>query len=285
MRKEVITYKTPKSPTSEIFRTLRTNLQFMTTSKKLQTILVTSTMPGEGKTWVASNLAVTFAQAGNKVILIDADMRKGRQFSMFGIAPRPGLSNFLSGVDTGNRDDDIIKYIQETEVENLFLIAAGNVPPNPSELLISTKMTNMLDKLKTVCDIIIFDGTPSALVTDSIILSRIVDTTVIVTAYKETKKEILKDVKRKIENVGGNIAGVIFNKMPISEKEYMKSYYYGNAHKAMVATRIPKFKATAKEYFEETHRTEKEVNITELKSTHIETAEDILKQIKEYKGA
>ena len=100
MRKEVIAHKDPKSPISEIFRTLRTNIQFMNTSKRLKVLQITSTFPGEGKSWVASNLAVTFAQAGKKVILIDADMRKGRLYSIFDISPRPGLSNYLSGFDS-----------------------------------------------------------------------------------------------------------------------------------------------------------------------------------------
>ena len=93
MKKELVTQQDPKSPISEIFRTLRTNIQFMNTKGRLKSILITSTLPGEGKSWVASNLAVTFAQAGKKVILIDADMRKGRVYSIFGVSPRPGLSN------------------------------------------------------------------------------------------------------------------------------------------------------------------------------------------------
>lgn len=254
MKKEIVTYKTPKSPISELFRTLRTNLQFMVSNKELKTLLITSTIPEEGKTWIASNLAVTFAQAGNKVVLIDADMRKGRQFSMFGVAPKPGLSNFLSGIDIGDRDDDAIKYIQETEVENLYVISAGSIPPNPSELLMAKKMEKMIEELKRVCDIMIFDGTPSALVTDSIILSKMVDSTVIVASYKETKKEDLKEMKRKIENVGGKIAGVVFNKAPISEKEYMKSYYYGNTNNMSVITRIPDFKSTSKDILKQ-HKT------------------------------
>ena len=104
MRKEVITHQDPKSPISEIFKTLRTNIQFMSTKGKLKTILVTSTLPGEGKSWVSSNLAVTFAQAGKRVVLIDADMRKGRQYTIFGVSPRPGLSNYLSGIiDSAHR--------------------------------------------------------------------------------------------------------------------------------------------------------------------------------------
>jgi len=228
-KKELIAQKDPKSPVSEVFRTLRTNIQFMSTNKKLRTLLVTSTFPSEGKSWVASNLAVTFAQAGNKVILIDADMRKGRQYTIFGASPRPGLSNYLSGIDEKNgKEPEIVEYLQKTDVDNLLLMAAGNIPPNPSELLVSPQMNKLLEDLKEACDIIVIDGTPCELVTDSIILSRIVDSTVVVTAHKETKKDNLSKIIRNIQNVGGHLAGVVINKMPISIKKYNENYYYAS---------------------------------------------------------
>lgn len=238
MRKEVIAEHDPKSPISEIFRTLRTNIQFMNTKGKLKTILVTSTLPGEGKSWVSANLAVTFAQAGKKVVIIDADMRKGRQYTIFGVSPRPGLSNYLSGVLDGEEiNEDLSNYIQETEVENLYVISAGNIPPNPSELLIAPQMVSLLDQLKEMCDIIIIDGTPSQLVTDSLILTRLVDSTIIVTAQKHTKKEDLKRVITNIQNVGGKIAGVVVNKVTMSAKKYEQSYYYGST--SMRNTKTP----------------------------------------------
>ncbi len=229
MKKEVIAHKNPKSPISEVFRTLRTNIQFMDVNKKMKVLLVTSTFPSEGKSWVASNLAATFAQAGKKVVLIDADMRKGRQYAIFGLSPKPGLSNFLSQVEidkNGRLSEDVRNYIQATEVDNLFVITAGNVPPNPSELLVSAQMIGLLDALKSSCDMIIIDGTPSELVTDSVILSRIADSTVIVTAHKITKKDALERVVKNIQNVGGKIAGVVINKVPISAKRYGEKYYY-----------------------------------------------------------
>lgn len=238
MKKELVAHKDPKSPISEIFRTLRTNIQFMSSSNKLKVLQIASTMPGEGKSYVAANLAVTFAQAGKKVILIDADMRKGRQYTIFDVAPRPGLSNYLSGMDADeNGEMDISKYIKQTEVENLLLIPAGNIPPNPSELLVSPQMAGLIEDLKEVCDLIIIDGTPCALVSDSIILSRIVDTTVIVTASKETKKDNLDRVIKNIQNVGGKIAGVVINKVPISAKKYSETYYYGSTSMAPSKTK------------------------------------------------
>ncbi|MBR0351133.1 MAG: CpsD/CapB family tyrosine-protein kinase [Clostridia bacterium] len=231
MRKELLTYKDPKSPVSEVFRTLRTNIQFMSTNKKLKTLLVTSTFPEEGKSWVTANLAVTFAQAGKNVLLIDADMRKGRQYKIFDVLPKPGLSNYLSSIgaeDEEVNDVNIANYIQATGVENLHVLVAGNVPPNPSELLVSSKMRDLLRELKEMCDIVIIDGTPCDLVTDSIILSRFVDSTIIVTAQKETKKEALQRITKNIQNVGGRIAGVVVNKVDMSSKKYKQSYYYGS---------------------------------------------------------
>ena len=250
MRKELIAHRDPKSPVSEVFRTLRTNIQFMNTNNKLKTLLVTSTLPNEGKSWVTANLAVTFAQAGKKVVIIDADMRKGRQYTIFEVSPRPGLSNYLSGFDinTGEEtSEDLANYIQETEIPNLYIIPAGNIPPNPSELLISTKMISLLDRLKEICDLVIIDGTPCELVTDAIILSRIVDSTVIVTAHKQTKKDDLQKIVTNIQNVGGKIAGVVLNKIPVSAKKYEQSYYYGSTSASNTRARNVKTPSTSRQ--------------------------------------
>ena len=228
MKKELITFRNPKSPVAETFRTLRTNIQFMNAKKNLKSILITSTMPGEGKSWVSANLATTFAQAGKKVILIDTDMRKGTQHKMFTVESRPGLSNYLLDVSE-NETVDILQYIKRTGVENLYLITCGNVPPNPSELLSSEGMINMVEKLKRTFDILIFDGTPGIIVTDAMIVSRLVDTTVIVAAHNETKKDNLQKVKKNLESVGASVAGVVINKMPVNAKKYENSYYYGSS--------------------------------------------------------
>lgn len=268
MKKEIIAHKDPKSPIAEIFRTLRTNIQFMNSQKSLKTLLVTSTMPVEGKTWVASNLAVTFAQAGKKVALIDADMRKGRLHKLFQVGVLPGLSNYLSGIDESGKveENNIFKYIKQTEVENLYVIPAGNVPPNPSELLTSEATIDMLDKLKEIFDIIILDGTPCLLVTDSIILSRIVDSTIIVTAHKLTKKDNLQKIKKSIENVGGKIAGVVVNKVPVNIQKYKSTYYYSSASGSR----------TRSEKIDSDYRIERNEEINKEKS------EEIMNQLNEY---
>jgi len=230
MRKEVIVQKNPKSPTAEVFRTLRTNIQFINSKKDLKTLLITSTLPGEGKSWTSANLAVTFAEAGKKVIIIDADMRKGRQHSIFGVENEYGLSNFLSGIDNTGRVEnaDITKYIQRTEVPNLYLISKGDTPPNPSELLASDATMSMIADLEKIFDLIIFDGPPSLIVTDALILSRLVDSTIIVVEHNITKKDNLAKVKKDIENIGGKIAGVVINKVPKQGKKYESTYYYNS---------------------------------------------------------
>ena len=228
MKRELVAHLDPKSPVSETFRTLRTNIQFMSSNRRLRSLLVTSTMPGEGKSWVASNLAVTFAQAGKKVALIDADMRKGRLYSIFGVEPRPGLSNYLSSYYENQESANLDKYLRKTDVSNLFLIPAGNIPPNPSELLVRRQMRTLIEQLKNQVDLIIIDGTPSKLVTDSVILSRMVDSTIVVSAHNQTRKDDLERVVKDIKHVGGNIAGVVYNKIPISSKKYNQTYYYSS---------------------------------------------------------
>ena len=220
--KIVIAEKESKSILAESVRTLRTNLQFMGKSKKTQTILVTSTNTDEGKSWVSSNLAAAFAQTGKRTVLVDADMRKGTTNFIFNLPQTPGLSNYLSGVNIS--DNGIGEVIQRTAIDNLFVITSGDIPPNPSELILSDKMLKLFEDLETFADVIIFDGTPSSIVTDSIILSRLVDSTVLVAEYNKTKKNDLKQVKESVANVGGKVAGIVLNKIPVKNK---KGYGYG----------------------------------------------------------
>lgn len=133
-------------------------------------------------------------------------MRKGRQYAILGISPRPGLSDFLINISENSSENSKLQnYIQETDVENLYAMAAGTVTGNPSELLFSTYTIELLENLKSIFDIVIIDGTPCELVTDSVILSRIVESTIIVTAHNFTKKDILQRVVKNIQNVGGKI--------------------------------------------------------------------------------
>lgn len=225
---ELVTQNEPKSVISESFKTLRTNVMYSMQNKKLKTILVTSGYMGEGKSFISSNLAVTFAQSGKKVIFIDTDMRKGRLQKIFNITSKTGLSNCLADIDKSKKKIDINKYINKTEIPNLYLMTAGDIPPNPSELLNSDNMKKLLYTLNTRYDIVICDSAPCMLVTDSIILSKIVDTTVIVTSNKTTKITNLLETEKSIKLIGGNISGVIINKMVETKKEYKYGYCYGH---------------------------------------------------------
>lgn len=229
MKNEIIVVSDPKSPEAEVFRNLRTNIQFMNTDSTKKVMLVTSTVPGEGKSYVTANLAAAFAQMDKRVLIIDADMRKGRQYKVFNIKSRPGISNFLSGVteqDFFKDKENIFNYIQETDVKNLFVITAGNVPPNPSELIISNKLKSATNSLIAKFDVIIFDAPPALIVTDALLLVRLVDFTVLVTSQNETRIENLVKAKTSIENVGGKIAGIVLNKVKIASKSYYKKTYY-----------------------------------------------------------
>ena len=234
MQNEIITFTSPKASVSEVFRTLRTNVQFMTASNEHNSILFTSTQAGDGKSWIAANLAITFAQAGKKVILVDTDMRRGRQHNIFELSNNKGLSNYLI-LSVKDSQDALGEYIQRTLIDNLYVITAGIVPPNPSELLTSTKMINLIKTLEQMADIVIFDSTPSTMVTDALAISRYVGSTLIVASHKKTKMELLKQIKKNIENVGGKVSGVILNKVPLSKREYGKSYYYESSIVASTA--------------------------------------------------
>lgn len=228
MKKELITHLDPKSPVSEVFRTLRTNLQFMNKYRECQTILITSTVQSEGKSWIAANLAVAFAQTGRKTLLIDSDMRRPRQYKIFSVKSYPGLSNYLSNIGHGGIKEDlnVSECIIETGVDNLWLFPSGNIPPNPSELLVSGRTEEILNEVSKNFDVVIIDGAPCLLVTDSTILSRMVGQTVLVTSSKYTKKEDLREAKKRIDNVGGNIVGVVLNRIKVSGKNYQSNYYY-----------------------------------------------------------
>ncbi|MDD3242020.1 MAG: CpsD/CapB family tyrosine-protein kinase [Bacilli bacterium] len=225
MRKELILNNDPKSIISESIRTLRTNLQFSSVDKKIKSILVTSSIPSEGKSFVSANLAIAFAQTGSKVLLVDCDIRKGRQHYVFGYRSKLGLSNLLL--------EDVAlehsKYIQPTEIENLSVLFRGVVPPNPSELLNSEKNKELVSILKDEYDIIIFDSAPVNGLTDSLIMSSLVDGVVIVSSLKTTPVNLLEETKKSLENVNANIIGVIVNRVDNKSKKYY-GHYYGESN-------------------------------------------------------
>lgn len=220
---ELIIYSDPKSSMSEAIRTLRTNLQFASVDKKIKTILVTSSIPGEGKSFIAANLAAAFAGAGSKVLLVDCDIRKGRQHTIFGLHNKKGLSNLL----LKDVSEDYQDYIHESGIEGLSILFKGITPPNPSELLNSEKNKQLVSILYNEYDIIIFDGTPINGLPDSLVMSTLVDGTIIVTGAKTTSFNMLEETKKSLENVNANILGVILNRTEVRKNKYYGGYYGG----------------------------------------------------------
>ncbi len=218
---DLIVDKKPKAYASENIRTLRTNLQFASVDEEMQTLLVTSTLPGEGKSFVSANLAVSFAQAGKKVLLIDCDLRKGRQHKIFKVSGKKGLSTLLLG-DVKSFGD----YVNATKIEGLYVMSRGVFPPNPSELLSSKKNEALLKELKKHFDIIILDGAPCSGLSDSLVLSSLVDKVVLVSSVNYTPKTELKNTKKALENVGANLAGCVANNIRIKKDSYGNGYYY-----------------------------------------------------------
>lgn len=214
----------PNSLTSESIRNLRANLQFSAVDKKIKTILVTSSIPGDGKSFVSANLAISFAQAGKKVLVIDCDLRKGVLHKSFGVNGRYGLSNLLIE-DVENYDN----YLFKTSIKNLSIIPRGTYPPNPSELLSSKKNAELLTLLKKKYDIIILDSAPVTGLSDSLVLSSIVDQVVIVTSINHTPKTVLINAKKTLEGVGAKVAGTVVNNVPAKKGGYGGYYYYDDS--------------------------------------------------------
>ncbi|MBP3596138.1 MAG: polysaccharide biosynthesis tyrosine autokinase [Clostridia bacterium] len=238
-RSELLSFDDSKSPITECFRTLRTNLVFARNNKNLKNILVISSFSSEGKSYVAANLAMSFAKTNKKVIIVDADMRKGRQHTIFNIKNSKGLSNCLTKISKFDSTsiNQIAKYVKTTEYQNIHLIPSGRRPANPLELISSDKMIELLSILNKIYDYVIIDGTPTNIVSDSVALSKYVDATVVVAEYKKTKIEAINKVKKSIENVGANITGIILNKCPITEKAYTDKYYYAESSEEVTTSK------------------------------------------------
>lgn len=222
--KELIINSCPKSNIAEAIKTVRTNLRFSSINKKIKTILITSSVMGEGKSFISANLAAAFADAKEKVLIIDCDLRRGRQQKIFSSEDylNIGLSNLL--IDE-NWEENLFDYIKKTEIKNLNIITTGVNPPNPTLLLESKKMGKVLTKLKEKYDIIILDSPPVLGLTDALILTRLVDEVLIVASCKKTTLELLENTKKSLENVNANIGGVILNNVEQQNSKYYSSYY------------------------------------------------------------
>jgi len=219
MARKLITRANPKSFVSEQYRTVRTNINFSVPDKELQTLLFTSASPGEGKSTTASNLAFTFASEGKRVILIDADMRKPTVHYTFHLTNTIGLSNLLT------RKAALQDVIKDSSTDNLHIITCGPIPPNPAELLGSKTMNQMIEDLKSVYDLIIFDAPPVLSVTDSQILSNKCEGTVLVVSAGETEKESASKAKDLLLSSKANIIGTVLNNFTLGKEHHYYQYY------------------------------------------------------------
>ena len=219
--KEIISYNDPKSVISEQYRAIRTNIEYSNVDQDKKTILVTSSDKNEGKTTTVSNLAVSFANLNKKVLLIDCDLRNASIHKMFKINNIYGLTDILA------KDRAVDKCIQKTELENLYVLTAGAIPPNPAEILSSEKMKNLIEDLKNIYDYIFIDTPPIGLVTDAGVLSSFTDGVVLVVKSESVEKKYLEETKKKLDAVDARILGAILNSYKSEQKDYNYYSYYG----------------------------------------------------------
>lgn len=205
----------------EAYKSLRTNLNFVSIDKNLKKLLVTSSIPGEGKTTVAINLAITLAQAGSKVILIDCDLRKPSVNKYLHVKSKisGGLTNILSA-----KADLESNYLYFSDL-NLYVLTSGAIPPNPAELLSSERMTDFLDNLNERFDYIVIDTPPVSVVTDAAVLSRNADGVIFVLRQNFTKIETAKVAKKNLEIVGANVIGCVLNAFNAGNSSKSYAYY------------------------------------------------------------
>jgi protein-tyrosine kinase len=221
MGRKLITISDSKSIIAEQFRTIRTNIKFSIPDTDLKTILVTSSITGEGKSTNAANLGVVFAQEGKKVLIVDADMHKPTLHHTFGIFNTVGLSTILS------KQGEFYRAIQETAIVGLHVLPSGSIPPNPAELLSSRIFSTFLVEMKKVYDIIIFDAPPLLSVTDARILSHQCDGTLLIIHSGVAEKEDVVKAHSILTSSQAKILGVVLNhyKMPKNRNYYYQ--YYG----------------------------------------------------------
>lgn len=214
-----ISLSEPRSPVVEAFRTLRTNITFASVDVPLRRIIVTSCVPQEGKTTVSTNLAVMLAQGDKKAVLIDADLRRPQVHQRFGLSNRIGLTNlFMRQVDM------LPGVLQATDTDRLSIITSGSLPPNPSELLTSNKMTRILDYLNQDFDLIVIDTPPVLTVTDAAAMAASMDGVILVAKPGVTKLSALAQTIEQLRTVGARVLGVVLNDVKPGSRKY--GYYY-----------------------------------------------------------
>jgi len=233
----LITLEKSKSPVSEAYRTLRTNVQFTSIDSKTKKILITSSGPREGKSSTVANLAVSMVNAGESVLIIDGDLRNPTQHRIFELDNGGGLSSALV------KDSDYRKFIKDTIVPSLSVLTAGPIPPNPAELLGSKRMKRLIEEVSEQFDIILIDTPPVIAVTDAAILAQEVDGVILVVASGEVNKDYAIRAKELLDKVGAKILGAVLNKVDMNTNEYYYYYhYYGSTHTRKKHDRMKKNK-------------------------------------------
>jgi non-specific protein-tyrosine kinase len=238
---KLVAEREPRSPLTEAYRALRTNLQFSSLDNPVKTIVVTSAGPAEGKSLTASNLAVVLAQAGMSVILVDADLRRPVVHKIFGLKNHTGLTTWLVGqtnepmaTAAGGRwleptavtkGGPLEPYIQTTTVPRLRVVTSGTLPPNPAEVLGSTRMRQFLEEITQIADIVVLDSPPCVTVTDAVVLSRWVDGVILVLDQKNTSRQGVQRARENLQAVGAKVLGAVINRM---DSRGSNGYYYAN---------------------------------------------------------
>jgi len=220
---ELITQYSPKSTASESYRGIRTSLLFSSADRPPKIILISSAGPSEGKTLTSTNLAITMAQAGSRVVIVDCDMRKPKVHKMFGIGRDKGMSSVLVSNELENVLQDVIIH---SEIPNLDVIPCGPIPPNPSEIIGSQKMSRIMEKLQEKYDRIIVDSPPITAVTDSTVLAKFVDGVMLVVHAGVTPRQVVKTGLEQIQGVDANILGAVLNDVDTGKESYYYYQYY-----------------------------------------------------------
>ena len=213
----LITVSQPRSPVSEAYRTLRTSIQFLGLDRDLKTIMITSAGPNEGKSTTLANLAVTFAEAGREVIAVDCDLRRPTLHRLFDVPNDRGLSKAIS------EEVPLSEVLVSTTIPHLRLLPSGLVPPNPSEVLGSQRMNRVIEGLRALADIILFDAPPTIAVTDAAVLGVKVDGVLLVVSAGKTKRDHAVRAKSLLEKVNAKVLGVVLNNVKFDGSLYQ--YY------------------------------------------------------------
>lgn len=221
---KLITSQALFSPWSEAYRMIRSNIQFRSNDHPPKSIIITSALPGEGKSTTAANLAIVMAQAELKTVIVDADLRRPTQHQLFQIPSTKGLTDFLLRVSKPDLND----YLKETFVNNLYVLTSGVLPSNPSELLGSQRMDQLLASLSEFADIVIFDSTPMAAFADAAVLSTKMDGAVLVTLAGQTRLDVVRQAHLNLQQVGANLLGGVLNGVASKEEEYLYQSYYSS---------------------------------------------------------